>query len=442
MTIRHTNSFVARRTGYPKWPLLAGLWGSLVSVQSGCRTSECARPDYSQAECRVVAENELARILTPNFIEYRFQTPESTSIETWHPTGHFRIREDGWVDARSATVGELALSIENRATESQSVQLRLRNVAQNTTLRIVDHAGNSIADWHENRVTLALTREIELEIPPAATYWIRGTTPCPDRMAFAVLGDIQNNPVHFERILERIDLDAAELQSQQGVEMLAILLLGDLSETAAEPELRAIEQLLLRSTIPVVTVPGNHDIYSRRTPYYNRIFGPGNYAFDVCGTRFALFDTGNGGLADSVEGRIEELLFRGPAEFLIAGMHHPPYAGLTGAGWSREDQAEYLLAQAAHQRVDLVLAGHVHAVLHYPQIPVGNRHVEEIVSGTGGAEQGLGLPTYGYLRLLIGEQLETCFAEVPPPGTSVGHGVVPKSIGKCVEGTKSVGAHH
>jgi hypothetical protein len=169
--------------------------------------------------------------------------------------------------------------------------------------------------------------------------------------------------------------------------------------------------------VPVALTPGNHDIHRPFRAHYNEYLGPGNHAFTICTTRVVLLDSGSGAIARSVEGRLPELLDRRGAQHLLLGMHHPPYAGLTAAGWSSERASERLLVEAAIARVDLIVAGHAHSLHHFAQIPVGNRELHEIITGTGGAYQGLGIPRYGYVRLTIdSDGIEPCFVEVPPPG--------------------------
>jgi hypothetical protein len=100
-------------------------------------------------------------------------------------------------------------------------------------------------------------------------------------------------------------------------------------------------------------------------------------------------------------------------------MHHPPYPGLTGSGWSAEDRAAALLAEVAREEADLVVAGHNHALHEFSEVPVGDVSVREIIVGTGGAYQGVGVPRYGYLRLVFDDEagtMDECFVEVPPSG--------------------------
>ena len=70
---------------------------------------------------------------------------------------------------------------------------------------------------------------------------------------------------------------------------------------------------------------------------------------------------------------------RGDASTLIAVMHHPPHPGLTGAGWSRENGAQRLLAEAAIADVDLIVAGHAHALRDFPSIDVGGETLRQVI---------------------------------------------------------------
>ena len=132
-----------------------------------------------------------------------------------------------------------------------------------------------------------------------------------------------------------------------------------------------------------------------------------------------MLDTGSGAIARSVEARLPELFDRGDARHLVIAMHHPPYAGLTGAGWSREDRAQRLLAEAAIAQADLIVAGHAHSLRDFPKVAVGDAELRQVIVGTAGAYQGIGEPRFGYLRVTFGaSEPQTCFVEVPPPGFS------------------------
>jgi len=392
--------------------------GSAVALfalvaKSGCANPECATPDYRVAECRVIAENEAARLDVDERIEIRFQDPSAIDDSTWDAKGRLR-RLGNVVYARNAGLGPFALSLDTEPGDPVTVDLVLENVARSMTVTVSGPGSNL-----EIAVdATGLQRHVTLTLPPETTTWIRGSLECADRYRLALSADIQTNPDHFRRILEHL---AAEAESVAGTEpLVGLVLMGDLTELSTAEQFEVIAELLAASSVPVAVTPGNHDTYDSLQPYYNDFFGPGNHSFTVCTTKMVLLDSGSGTLAESIEARVPELLERQGAEHLLLGMHHPPYPGLTGAGWSREDRAAALLVEAAIADVDLIVAGHKHALVDFPEIPVGDASLHEIVVGTGGAFQGAGRPRYGYVRATIAEgTLETCFVEVSPPGATM-----------------------
>jgi len=234
-----------------------------------------------------------------------------------------------------------------------------------------------------------------------------------------VTADIQTNPDQFERIVDRLQRDAENGQQGDVPPLVGLVIAGDLTESSRDDEFEAIDQILGRLPVPVAVTAGNHDIFRPTRPHYNRTFGPGNYAVDVCGVHLTMLDTGSGAIARSVQGRLPELLYRGDARFLVAAMHHPPHAGQTGAGWSNEDRATALMVELARERADIVVSGHHHGLREYPSVSVGDVELLEVIVGTGGAFQGVGIPRFGYLRLTFDDDagtMERCFVEVPPGG--------------------------
>jgi hypothetical protein len=397
---------------------------------SACRTSECARADYSLPECRVIAENEFARARVRSGALIQFEHPLAVTSQpdvAWEARGVIGEQVDGRTAIRVATLGDFAISLRNDGQAPIVEHITLTNIDDRSGVNL-EQAGKNVEVAATFRT---LVREVDVALAPGESAWIRGRMPCPSRYRLVALGDIQTNPLQFERILNRIREEriAADLA---GEPLLGFIILGDLSETSAEPELRTILNILDRSPVPVATIPGNHDVYSVDTPYYNRIFGPGNYTFQICETKVALLDSGNGGLAESVLLRLPDLLKREGARDLIAGVHHPPFAGVTGSGWTHEDHAEMLLSELVIERADLLLTGHVHALIDAPQVSIGREHVRQVIAGTGGATQGFGVPVFGYVRLTFGgESTQVCFAEVPPPGAMVGQGTISTSMDRC-----------
>jgi predicted phosphodiesterase len=390
-----------------------------------CTQPECSSGDFGRAECRYLAENELARLAPSWHPELRFQDVGAEDAGSWSPTGLLRSTANGAV-ARPAGIGDFALSI-HPAESDRDLTLDLENLPPDMELQF----GPLGAESPLLAPPLGLRRTVA--IPPSTeVQWLRGRRPCPSRFRVAVLGDIQTNPTQFERILEALAQERDAVAATEPV--LGLVVLGDLTEASTEDEFLRLEALLRDAPVPVAATAGNHDIYDDDTGLYNHRFGPGNFTTSLCGARFVLLDTGNGALAPSIEAALPSLLDRGPDTWLLAGTHYPPYADRLGQGWGDEQQAQYLLAEAARQAADLLLAGHVHSWRAYDDLPAGDTTIDEVISGTAGAVQGEGVERFGYTRLQFGpDGLRACFQEVPPPGQPMRHGQTGWAIRRCDE---------
>lgn len=388
---------------------------ALATTTPACVQPQCTSPLYSDAECRVIAENQHARLQTSQGVELRFQEPQAREDTRWDARGLLQELPDGSLQARVAGPGGFALSMRAPQDVDVTLRLRLTNVDPAATIGVgiaglellqpTDPAGGT-------------TRELAVPLAAGQIQWIRGRRDCGSRYRLTVLGDIQTNPTQFERIVDRLQAESMAAE-RAGEPVVGLVIVGDLTESSRDDEFETLREILARVPFPVAVTAGNHDIYRPARPYYNLTFGPGNHAFDVCGVHVALLDSGSGAIARSVQARLPELLDRGDSRFLVVGMHHPPYPGLTGSGWSSEDRAAALLAEVAREDADLVVAGHNHALHEFAEIPVGDTSVREIIVGTGGAFQGVGVPRYGYLRLSFDDEagtMDACFVEVPPSG--------------------------
>jgi predicted phosphodiesterase len=386
-----------------------------VAELPGCVQPHCASPLYSEAECRVIAENQHARLRASQGVELRFQEPDAREDDSWDARGLLEELRDGTLHARVAGPGRFAISL--RAPEDTDVLLRLR-VSNVDPAAILAVGASGLELLQPQDPAAGSTRELEVALAAGQSQWIRGERPCPTRYRLAVTADIQTNPTQFERIVDRLQEEAQDADEGQ-TPLVGLVIAGDLTEASRDEEFELLREILARVPFPVAVTAGNHDIYRPTRPYYNLAFGPGNHVFDVCSVHVTLLDSGSGTIARSVQARLPELLDRGDSQFLVVGMHHPPYPGLTGSGWSQEDRAAALLAEVAREEADLVVAGHNHALHEFSEIPVGDVHVREIVVGTAGAYQGLGVPRYGYLRLSFDDEagtMDACFVEVPPSG--------------------------
>jgi hypothetical protein len=372
-----------------------------------CVRPECTPADYRRAECRVQAANTLARVRTADGIEVRFQDPDTDDTASWTASGRVHVAEDGRVEARVAGLGRFRLTV-HPPVDLDGAPIALVLQIDNV------HPDAPALDFEIERTGLSRRLVVPLD---QGLVEIRGELPadaCDGPRSVVALGDVQTNPLQLQRILEVLH-DEANLADGNGQPLLGIVLLGDLAEDGTRDELEAIADLLRNAPVPTAVVPGNHDIYSAHDAVYNEVFGPGNHAFDVCDARFVLLDTGSGDLANSIVGRLPELLDRADGtrpRFLLSGTHHPPYAAQATIGWTREDQAHLFMAELADRDADLMLAGHAHRRFEHTAAPV-----RQVVVGTAGASQYAVDPDYGYLRLVFDDALQTCFVPVAAPGS-------------------------
>ncbi len=395
--------------------LMFATLAALASVTAlTCAQPECVAPDYRDPECRVIAENELARLDAANGAELRFIDPRGRSALDWEALGLLEEPIAGKLRARVATLGDFEIGIRGHDSRALVFDLELDNVDPAAILSL---GPPGVEVDLPTSAEVLLRRRVSVEIAAGEELRLRGRRSCPERFQLAVVGDIQTNPLHFERIIERLREDS-EAAAAAGEPILGMLLVGDLTEWSYDDEFTRIRSILGNSPVPVAVTPGNHDILRPSVSIYNNAFGPGSYAFEICGARVVMLDSGTASLARSIEGRLPELIARDGADFLIAATHYPPYSGLTGDGWSREDQPQILLGELALAQADLVVSGHVHALRDEPRVHVGSHDLRQLVVGTGGADQGLGVARFGYVRLGLraGEEVQACFVEVPPPG--------------------------
>ena len=413
-----------------------GLGSSLV----GCTETECATPDYTRAECRVLAENSFARLRSSTGVEARFQRPSTGEDDraSWSAEGLIVERGPKLV-ARLAHMGDFALSLRNTRAEPVEIELELLNL--HPLAELETHA------LVEQQWQVGTKRSVSVTIPASGVTWVRGglsESACNRPMRVAVLADVQDNPTQFARIIERLGTEAA-FAEESGEIFLGAIFAGDLTERSVEDEFRVFTDLLDKSAVPFVLTPGNHDVYASHLPYYNQNFGPGNYEFNVCDMHVAMLDTGSGAIADSIVGRLPELFDRRGASYSLMGMHHPPHAAQSAAGWSHENLAMITLAEFAANRGQLVLAGHAHMLRQY-ELWAGDRKLREIITGTGGAVQGAGQPIFGYVRLSFPPmgttesmpeadlpEIETCFVEVPPAGGPAHENTTSPNIAMCAK---------
>jgi 3',5'-cyclic AMP phosphodiesterase CpdA len=155
----------------------------------------------------------------------------------------------------------------------------------------------------------------------------------------------------------------------------AVLITGDVADTASDAEYEHARALLAPLGAPVYALPGNHD--DRRA--LRRHFGlpnaagtPVQYAFDVGPLRVVALDTtrpgeDRGELGADRLAWLEAELGRAPDRITLLAMHHPPLVtgsaawdeiGLPGA--DREALGDVV---GRHPQVRAIVGGHLHQTI-------------------------------------------------------------------------------
>jgi 3',5'-cyclic AMP phosphodiesterase CpdA len=134
----------------------------------------------------------------------------------------------------------------------------------------------------------------------------------------------------------------------------AVLVSGDLAETAAPEEYARVRELLAPLEMPVYTLPGNHDDPGAL---------PAPAVYDVAGVRLVLCDST---IPGRDEGRLDvewvaAQIGDGPA---IVAMHHPPFdigmPALDEISLLGDDRAALAELLASSPQVLRVICGHTH----------------------------------------------------------------------------------
>lgn len=163
----------------------------------------------------------------------------------------------------------------------------------------------------------------------------------------------------------------------------AVLLTGDLTDHGTVEEYELLRSVLAPLSMPVVAIPGNHDVPERLW----KVLGPPEGAAEVAGRVHSVHELGgvrvvgldscrpdrtDGELTDDDAAWLDRVLAQStmPTAVLV---HHPPFRtgiwwmdaiGLTGAGRLEE-------VVRSHPHVGRVLSGHVHRLISTQWGPTG-----------------------------------------------------------------------
>jgi 3',5'-cyclic AMP phosphodiesterase CpdA len=146
----------------------------------------------------------------------------------------------------------------------------------------------------------------------------------------------------------------------------AVLVSGDLADTAAAEEYRIVRDALARLPMPVHVLGGNHDERDALREWFP-VTGTGDgeyrYAAEVGGVRLVVCDST---VPMRTEGRLDlawlEAQLDAPA--VVIAMHHPPFAvgmpALDEIALGAEDTAALAALLERNRQVLRVICGHTH----------------------------------------------------------------------------------
>ena len=146
-----------------------------------------------------------------------------------------------------------------------------------------------------------------------------------------------------------------------------VALTGDLTQDETEGAYANVAALLEPLALPVLTVPGNHDVRSTMSEvlsappfHYCESLRLGNWL--LVGIDSCVAGAAHGAVADSELERLQREIEGSDAEHVLVCLHHPPLD--VGSRWldavGLRNREAFLATVHEAQRVRAVLFGHVH----------------------------------------------------------------------------------
>ena len=211
---------------------------------------------------------------------------------------------------------------------------------------------------------------------------------------FIVLGDMRGNDDVYNRLLNKA----------RDYKPLFILNTGDLVHKGGEGEFEHYKKLIVDFDIPILHVPGNHDVLFGSGPYRNFV-GPLNWYFDYGNYRFAGLDNGAGKFSEAdIEFAKKTLTDK---KICLVAFHNPPPFGRWAVHAMQSDseggRGGDVIALMKQARVPLVFMGHIHL---FDEMEVDG--IKYVISAGGGAKlygrYGFGKAEYGFVLVEVRPQ--------------------------------------
>jgi len=181
---------------------------------------------------------------------------------------------------------------------------------------------------------------------------------------FAVMGDIHEDYINFEKALLKAKENGAEF----------IIIDGDLTTVGEQKQLQKIKDYLDKNGLSYYVIPGNHDIWLGRKvkdDIFSDIFGSSYQSFKIEGVKLILIDNGDtiNGL-NRFDGRDQEVWLKRELEECLqiycVVFSHIPFEHPTST-YIMGDDSDKVASQAARLKetfkadnVNTFYAGHLH----------------------------------------------------------------------------------
>ena len=210
---------------------------------------------------------------------------------------------------------------------------------------------------------------------------------------FVVLGDSRGGADVFSRLLAQ----AGDHQP------LFIIHSGDFINKGTAPEFEDYAQQIAPCPIPILHVPGNHDIKRGEADYFHYVGDP-NWFLDLGDIRLIGLDNSHGRFSPEALTLARKTLT--PEKVCLVVFHYPPAKGRWRVHAMEEDDSEdtkEVLRLIKKAKAPFVFLGHIH--LHDEMEINGTQY---IISAGGGAKlhkiYNFGRAEYGFLLVQVRPQ--------------------------------------
>jgi Icc-related predicted phosphoesterase len=208
---------------------------------------------------------------------------------------------------------------------------------------------------------------------------------------FIVLGDSRGNEEIYKRLLNKA----------KGYKPLFILNTGDIVNEDEPSEYESYRKLIADYDIPILHIPGNHDV-REGSAEYRRFVGETNWYFDYGNYRFIGLDNATGKFDDESIAFMKKTLTQ--TKVCLITFHKPPAIGhwtvhamIDDQNGGRGGEVVKLIKNAG---VPMVFLGHIHL---YDELDIDG--VKYIISAGGGAKlygkYNFGKPEYGFVLVQV-----------------------------------------